>query len=52
MPDGSYLIAFLDTLLGVAGPIVKSLDHEGMRGSTLYDFIAKHNYAVGHVFYF
>ena len=52
MPGGAYLNAFLDTLSAVAGPAVKSLDHEGMRGPTLYDFIAKHNYAVGHVLYF
>ena len=51
MLGGAYFNAFLDTLSAVTGPVVKSLDHEGMGGSALYDFIAKHSYVVGYIFH-
>jgi len=50
MPGAVYLNAFLDFLPMVMGAVAKPLDHEGMKGVALYDFIAKYSFAVSHIF--
>ena len=50
MPGAVYFNAFLDFMPAVMGAVAKLLDHEGMKEVALYDFIAKHSFAVSHVF--
>ena len=50
MLGGTYFNALLNYMPTLLGMGAKPLDHEGMKGPALYDFITKHSYAVSHIF--
>ena len=50
MPGGTYVIALLDCIPTILGASAKPLDHEGLKGPALYDFIARHNSMVSFAF--
>ena len=50
MAGGTYFSTLLDEIATLQGSTARSLDHEVMTETTLYNYIACHNFLVSFVF--